>query len=114
MKFKHEIDKELFWQIDPRLREIVCRLESFLWQTLDYELTITSTIRIIHDKTGIHACGRAVDIRTRDLSLEMINYIVRWINKEYPYDHKRPKKVSCMYHSVGLGWHFHIQVSERK
>lgn len=110
MKFKHPISKKQFWIMDVRLRCILCALEAGLKMLLDHELTITSIIRRTHDSTGIHSCGRAVDISIKGLSKAQVYQIEYWLNSTFPYDPKSFKYQTALHHDVGYGDHIHIQV----
>jgi len=110
MRFKKEKDRQLFWELDIRLRYILIWLEyGFKLNNLP-ELKITSTIRkkkLIKNESGIHACGRAADISIKGLSEEDIKWIVKSINKKFVYGGKYN---TALRHDVGFGDHIHLQV----
>ena len=77
------------------------------------ELIVTSDHRekLIHDKDpGIHNTDpqRAIDFRSWTMRNPEI--IKEKINKAWIYDPNRPKFKVCVYHNIGQGHHFHIQV----
>ena len=82
-------------------------LDFNLWFQERYPyLIITSAYR----KTGIHGTDplRAEDLRSYVyLDPESIEHE---INDIWVYDPDRPEKKVCIYHNVGRGNHFHIQV----
>jgi hypothetical protein len=111
MNFKEKKIRDEFWQIDPRLRQILCDIEVLAYP--EY-MTITCIMRTeeenkaVRAKTLIHCVGRAADIRpfksetTNAMLLELINQL-------YVYDVNRPN-LKTLYRHVGTGDHLHVQV----
>jgi len=92
-----------------------CKLiEVLLWLTVRHSvLTLTSAYRLkkIHpNDSGIHCTIplRAFDLRSRDFEDPI--KIRDDINKHWIYDPNRPWLSVCVYHNIGNGFHFHIQV----
>ena len=79
------------------------------------ELIVTSDFRSkpIHDNDpGIHGTNplRAIDLRSWTMRNPEI--IAEKINKAWIYDPKRPEYKVCVYHNIGQGYHFHLQVHD--
>ena len=79
------------------------------------EMVVTSDHRDkpIHDKDpGIHNTDplRAIDLRS--WTIRNPELIAEKINKAWIYDPKRPDKKACVYHDIGQGHHFHLQVHD--
>ena len=53
---------------------------------------------------------RGVDIRSRNFADPA--WMEKEINEHWVYDSDRPSKKCCIYHDVGRGRHFHLQVHE--
>lgn len=70
----------------------------------------------IKRKSNTHEQGRAVDIRTRDWTEEMITDSRDWLNSRFAtgafFRDGPPMKVA-IYHDSGHGPHFHLQVARR-
>lgn len=104
-----------FALMDPKVCMIFFDAVFFLQRHGIKELTITSMIRPkSEDDSGIHADGRAIDLRA-DMAQDIIADLVSYINNKYPYDQMRPGMRTCVYHE-GAGYggdkalHFHFQV----
>lgn len=111
MKFKESILQEQFWQLNPKLRMILCNLDFMCIKWFKKEIILTSLIRPKTTDSGIHKAKRGADARTIGyFDRQEIETIVEYINLQYPYDPKRPKMKSAIFHDVGLGEHIHIQV----
>jgi len=89
--------------IDERLREMAIEVEERFG-----EKTVTSLFRI-NDK-GVHGQLplRGIDLRCR--TRRHGEEVERWVNERWSYDKKRPKMKFCLFHSVGEGYHLHLQV----
>lgn len=109
IRFKEDTDYEHFQELNPKLRGIVLDLASFCNYHFNKDIMVTSLFRL-EDKRSVHAYGRGADIRSLDFTAEEIVKIKRYLNTTYIYDPQRPKKVTCLYHNVGLGNHLHLQV----
>jgi hypothetical protein len=92
----------------PKLVEIV------MWITHRYpDCKITSAWRpnkLWSGDSGIHMMvpGRAIDFEIMGEGFA----IARDINDNWIYDPDRPNMKACLYHSVGLGWHHHVQAHD--
>ena len=61
-------------------------------------------------RTSVHSTNplRGIDLRSRTFANP--HAVADEINKHWAYDPKRPEKVVALFHDVGRGPHFHIQV----
>jgi hypothetical protein len=93
--------------IHPKLRKMATETEMYLGE----EQTVTSLFRP-GDK-GVHGTipVRGLDWRCRDA--ERGRVIEEAVNSRWQYDPNRPNMKCCMFHSVGQGWHLHLQVHPR-
>lgn len=119
MKFKSErIENE--WRtgkLSSPLKLIIVWIDR-LAALCNFEITLTGIYRSQNEQEAIYGPGtkkksthqfwRAVDLRTRDLPTWFIELLVVAVNMLYPYGKKG--KNTALYHSVGKGWHLHIQV----
>jgi len=85
-------------------KRLVDVLEWFI-QRYGYAV-ITSSVR----SDGIHSTYplRAVDLRSS--IYPQPDMVADEINRVWTYDPSRPQYQVCVYHDVGMGMHFHIQV----
>jgi len=89
--------------IDKNLRTIVQEVENHF----KVEFTITSLYRI--DGGGVHNCLplRGIDCRCKSDGFGML--VVHYVINNWCYDSRRPRKVCCIYHNAGNGYHLHFQ-----
>lgn len=101
-----KIDLNQLEFINPMLRKIALEVENRFG-----EKTITSLYRI-GDK-GVHGALplRGLDFRCR--TARHGEEVERWVNERWCYDPNRLKKKCCMFHTVGQGYHLHLQVHPR-
>ena len=78
-----------------------------LMHKMQISVTITSAFR--NGDAGVHGYGRGLDFRSRNMSEDEINTIVKVINDKWVYDPKRPEMVVLMNHDIGKGMHLHLQ-----
>jgi len=73
-------------------------------------LVMTSLLR----QDGVHALGRAVDIRSTDLTEAEVVAFESYMNDKFKAWRGQDKKMhkTCIYHDVGQGVHFHLQVQK--
>lgn len=81
----------------------------------DYNLVVTSAYRrkdVHKNDPRIHRTNplRAIDLRS--WIFKDPEEVVGKINSVWEYDLYRPRLMCCVYHDVGLGKHFHLQVHE--
>ena len=106
--FRAEKQEKEFDYIHPRLRELFRVCVSIL-NARRLNVTVTSILREpgqISGESGVHATLRAIDFVTN--STPMINAdIAAKINALFPRGDGKP---TLMWHDVGYGAHFHLQV----
>lgn len=90
-----------------KLKEV---LEWYARRYGTHNMVITSAYR--EGDKGVHGTNplRGIDLRSRMFRDPWI--VANIINHNWKYDPKRPAMSVCLYHSVGLGPHFHIQVHD--
>lgn len=76
-----------------------------VWRSAKEEKELSSS--------GVHHAWRAVDIRTRDVDIRLVEDLERYLESRWSYDPTRPKKVLCYSALHGTGPHLHIQVTDR-
>lgn len=98
-----KIDIKQLEFIDDNLRTIVQEIEKHF----GVEFTITSLYRIAN--SGVHGTLplRGIDLRCRDENLGI--FVQSYVNRHWDYDASRPNKKCCLFHSVGRGFHLHVQ-----
>lgn len=77
-------------KIDPRLRAVLLELDRWFKAKFNYEMTITEILRTQTEeeqlnptvKHSAHLDGRAADIRTKDMPVEVLEaakiYLLKW------------------------------------
>lgn len=114
MNFKGDENRLIheYFQIDPRLRQILSDMEVLAYPE---PMTITCIVRTEEEntaagaKTLIHVVKRAADVRM--FKPETNERIVNTINQMYVYDPKRPNIKTVVVHQVpGGAMHNHVQV----
>lgn len=101
MLFKEYKFREEFWELDPKARYLAAKVDYLLW--IKFGKQVIMTCIFYEGGTGVHSkkCKRAFDIKTDDyLTIEEIQWIRSHINKNFPYDLKRPEKETCIYHKI--------------
>jgi hypothetical protein len=93
--------------LDSRLKFIIYALAGFVWESFGKPITITSIYRA-GDK-GVHGYWRGIDIRSIYFTDDEIKEIKDFLNTNIVYGDNVHN--TCVYHDVGQGIHFHIQVS---
>jgi len=90
--------------IDRTLRAILYEVQ----EHYGMPFVITSLYRI--DSPGVHGTLplRGIDVRCREKELAVP--IVEFVNSRWQYDPDRPKRLCCMAHDTGQGFHLHFQV----
>ena len=112
--------------LDTRVRNILLFTAGWAWYVLDSSIEITSVYRTDSEQMrlyggkmpsfgNVHGAWRAIDFVIKDgnkrlLEAEKCERIETLINKYIQHDIKG-KYPTCVFHNVGHGWHFHIQVS---
>ena len=109
--------------LSDKLVRLIKVADSYMLAKYNYEITVTDLIRTQDEQDeiykdnekyksnpwkSVHQYGRGADLRTRDMSQDMIDDLEQVLNR-IPYDTNRPDKKTCLVHNVGKGMHFHIQ-----
>jgi hypothetical protein len=111
--FKEEHMRGEFFSLDARLILIVADLHEYLFRKHNYKIiTVTSVLRK-DNPNSVHAYFRGIDIRSRDMSQEMIEDVLEVFNNKYTYDIDRPALKTVIHHKVDGGqFHLHVQVKK--
>lgn len=99
MIFKEPELREQFWKLTPKARLLMCYADYLSQGHMGKPIIVTC----IYYKggSGVHAVWRAFDIRTEDYyEREDIMKLVEFVNEHYPYDKRRPRMKSAIYHKV--------------
>jgi len=109
-KNEEDVNPDDFFRLSPRLRIILCDLALYCWKNFRKKIVITSMFR----DSGIHSTGRAADIRSRIFKNSQCRKITNYLNKKYKYGlgYDGKEHDTCIWHDVGKGKHFHIQVKK--
>lgn len=91
------------------LRQIVGALHAYVQHNFNKHVVITSVFR--DDPTSVHAYWRGVDIRSWIYTQAETRKIVAFVNGNFPYGDGVHQ--TAIYHDVGQGIHFHLQVRAR-
>lgn len=132
-----------FRRMDPRLQFIALSMMGFAEFHFGKDLVVTEIFRTEQQqrdyypgrpyRASVHQYGRGIDFGVREyreaeldaaimgglnsphpgFSDKEINLLDEWYSKIVSYDDERPDFDSIVHHNVGLGDHFHIQVSWR-
>ncbi len=120
LNFKNEKDRMLFTLLNPILIMIYADLHTYAKENYNIDLVITDTVstpeidRKIGRSSRSHSEGRAIDIRTKNIDVfivnELVNYInTRWAYKKYHYMSKSGVKRLAYYHTHH-GEHIHLAI----
>jgi len=118
LNFLTERDLEEFNVISPRLRALLLEVSHYSQKTWGIVPIITHLLRTQEEQEAIygigtykrspHQYGRAADLRSRIYTIEQVAELVNYLNKEFP---RGDKYKTALYHTVGRGWHLHLQVA---
>lgn len=99
MKFKNPKLKEEVWKLTPKAQYLLCFTN---WISIVlFNKPIMVTCIWYNGGSGVHALWRAFDIRTENYySKKDIAKFIGFVNEHFPYDKKRPKMKSAIYHKV--------------
>lgn len=91
-------------QAHPKLIELL------VWAVFikGWPVVVTSFYR--PDDAGVHGTEPVRGIDLRSYSFENPHAIAQEINDNWIYDNTRPDMNVCVFHDVGSGLHFHLQV----
>lgn len=103
--------------VHPKLRELVAAAEEYAatkrWAWLVTSIWRSPAEDAALEGSGVHTEWRALDIRTRDVSAQVVADVTRWINDRWKYDPTRPDLRVAISEPHGTGPHLHLQVHER-
>ena len=120
LNFKKEEDKMLFSLLHPALIMIYTDLHLYAWEKHRVNLVITQTVSTMEqDKklgrvSSSHREHRAIDIRTKDLPILVVNDLVsyintRWAYKKYHYlSNSGSRRLAYFHH--GSEQHIHLAI----
>ena len=123
IQFKHKRDQKMFATLNPILIMIFADMYNFAKERYGIELVVTQTVssRLIDQKlkrkSPAHSQHRAIDIRTKDIDMFILQDIMRYINNKPQY--QRYKYVSLSgekrlaYYHVGTHEHLHLSIHSR-
>ena len=82
------------------------------WIGSEYGVMITEGYREKRHRNDLHGTQpvRAIDCRSWDYPAGWETEIERVVNQMWQYDPWRPEMKVCVWHNVGQGVHFHVQV----
>jgi len=106
MKFLEPGLEEEYKRLNFNLQNIVQVIEALTFALYRVETMVTSVYR--PDKNSPHAYWRAVDLRSNLIPSEDCMKLINTINLIFPYG--KGNYQTMLWHDVGYGWHFHVQV----
>jgi hypothetical protein len=120
MEFKHKKDIKLFCSLHPILIMIYSDLFWYTKEKHNVDLVITETVssflqdKILKRRSKSHRQCRAIDIRTKNLDVFVLEDILNYINtkeeyKKYHYLSSSGKKRLGYYH-IGSAEHIHLSI----
>ena len=85
-------------------------IEILVWLVGEYPENLVITCGYRPGDSGVHGTMpcRAVDLRS--WTFKAPDRVCNYINMVFEYDYKRPEMKVALFHDVGKGLHFHIQV----
>ncbi len=103
IKNSEVLNQLLSYEYDPKLTEIL----SWLDDQFTDKIIITCGYE---ERNGVHGVipVRGIDIRSK--MFKDPDFVSEYINRNWSYDPERPNLKVALYHNVGRGDHFHIQV----
>jgi hypothetical protein len=120
IKFKHDEDKEMFYMLHPALIMIFADMAYYAQAQHNVDLVVTETITTPQEDNELkrtsksHQQGRAIDIRTRDLSAWVVQDILEYINKKPEYSRFHYLSSSgykrLAYYHIGNAEHIHLAI----
>lgn len=115
IKFKHEMDLPLFFEMKQRLCIIAHEMSQYcLDNNLPFVITRTIAKKLKASTSDTHEQGRAFDVSVKGWNRDNIEKFVEFHNhkyRDYGAISQRDRVARCVvYHDVGHGAHFHIQV----
>lgn len=123
LEFKEEKHRMLFTLLNPILIQIYAELYNYAKEKHGINLVITDTVSTPAQDASLgristsHQEGRAIDIRTKDIDVfivqDLCNYInTRWHFKKYHYMSRSGIKRLAYYHTH-RGEHIHLAIHQK-
>jgi len=123
IKFKSKKDQKMFAMLHPVLIMIYSDLFWYAKKKHNVELVVTQTIstpiidRLLKRVSKSHLEKRAIDVRTKDLDVFVLNDIIKYINnkndyKKFHYMSTSGEKRLAYYH-VGNAEHIHLAIHSK-
>lgn len=123
LKFKNNRDKELFLCLHPILIMIYSDLFWYTKNKYGIDLVVTSTISTMEEDKKLgrtsdsHRTCRALDIRTKDIDVFIVDNIVHYINNKWQYKpfHYTSKSGASRlaYLHTGTAEHIHLSIGAK-
>lgn len=124
IKFKHDKDKTLFCTLHPILIMIFADAYVYMQEKYQINLVITQTVttkeidKKLNRKSPAHREGRAIDVRSKNLTKAQIDDLIEYLNnswkyKKYRYMSKSGVKRLAYHHNNGNGEHIHISIHSK-
>ena len=125
IKFKHKRDARLFCSLHPIVIMIFADMYRYAKDNYGIDLVVTQTVsnkfidQKLKRKSPAHSQGRAIDIRTKDIDVFILNDILRYINnhpkyQKYKYVSLSGEKRLAYYHGeVGKNEHIHLAIHSK-
>jgi len=120
IKFKQDKDKEMFTMLHPVLIMIFADMAYYAQSRYNIDLVVTETITNLEDDQALsrvspsHREGRALDIRTKDIDVYIVQDLINYINNKKEYE--RFKYLSnggvkrLAYYHIGNAEHIHLAI----
>lgn len=102
-------------KLNPLARQIVLGAAEYAFTYHGWLPLVTSVIRTAEEDaalkgSGLHVAGRAVDLRTKNIPVEIVQDVNEYVNGTWVYDQARPNLLVWFDKPHGSGPHAHIQV----
>jgi hypothetical protein len=107
LQFKPGLNPIELTMLKPQLLHVLGYVANLITEVYRKDAVITSILRVKGIDIGVHSTGRAVDVRSIDLTSAQILNVVSKVNSEFS---RLDGKPTCIHHDIGLGMHFHLQV----
>jgi hypothetical protein len=121
--FKNEKDRMLFTELHIILIMIYADLASYAKDTYGVDLVITQTVTTKEEDVKLgrvsdaHREKRAIDVRTKDLDIKIVNDLVNYINNKWAYKKYHYQSRSGMtrlaYYHTGTAEHIHLAIHKK-
>jgi len=120
IKFKHDTDIKLFHCLHPALIMIFADLANYAQKQHNIDLVVTETVStpeqdfLLGRTSKAHQECRAIDIRSKDIDIFIVEDILNYINSKKEYFHYHYESYSgtkrLAYYHVGTAAHIHLAI----